>query len=248
MGGSRRTELLAAAAALIMASYLAMGHFFSMNAFDVFLGALLLLIAVRALLHEPSKIWLLFGLVAGVGLLNKVSVGFLGFGPGLGLVLTSARSHFTRPYLWLGVLIALLIFLPHLAWQIEFDWPTLEFQANARAGKNLAQSPLGFASEQVLLASPITLPLRLAGLGGLLFAPRFRRFRALGVIYPALFVLFVATSGKTYYLAPIYTLLFAAGAVMLDPWMERQRALAPLFSVAGPQSCRSWSLCFLPTP
>jgi len=164
--------------------------------------------------------------------MNKISVGFLGLGLALGLVLTSARSHLMRPYLWLGTLIALLIFLPHLVWQLEFDWPTLEFQANARAAKNVAHSPLGFAGEQVLLAGPVALPLWLAGLGGLLFGSRFQKLRPLGVIYPALFILFVATAGKTYYLSPIYTLLFAAGAVVLDPMMERSRQLATIFSSA----------------
>jgi 4-amino-4-deoxy-L-arabinose transferase-like glycosyltransferase len=141
-----------------MPSYLAMGHFFSMNAFDVFFWALLALIAVRALAGDQAKTWLVFGLVAGIGLMNKISVGLLGLG--LALVLRSARSLFLRPHLWLGALIALLIFLPQLVWQLEFDWPILEFQANARAAKNVVQSPLGFAGEQVLLADPISLPAR----------------------------------------------------------------------------------------
>ena len=165
-----------------MPSYLAMGHFFSMNAFDVFFWALLALIAVRALAGDQAKTWLVFGLVAGIGLMNKISVGLLGLG--LALVLRSARSLFLRPHLWLGALIALLIFLPHLVWKLEFDWPILEFQANARAAKNVAQSPLGFAGEQVLLAGPISLPLWLAGLGGLLFAPASRNSAPLASSIP----------------------------------------------------------------
>jgi len=66
MGGSRRAELLAAIAALSMPTYLAMGHFFSMNVFDVFFWALLAWIAVRALAGDHAKTWLVFGLVAGV--------------------------------------------------------------------------------------------------------------------------------------------------------------------------------------
>ena len=74
-----------------MPSYLAMGHFFSMNAFDVFFWALLALIAVRALAGDQAKTWLVFGLVAGIGLMNKISVGLLGLG--LALVLTSSDPH-----------------------------------------------------------------------------------------------------------------------------------------------------------
>lgn len=87
------------------------------------------------------------------------------------------------------------------------------------------------------MANPITLPLWLTGLGGLLFHRRFARLRPLGLVYPILFVLFVTQSGKTYYLTPIYTLLFAAGAVMIEPALAWRRwvtpALATLFVIAG---------------
>jgi hypothetical protein len=237
LGGGRRAELLAAIAVLIMPTYLAIGHFFSMNSFDIFFWAALSWIAVRALLHGQSRAWLAFGVLAGIGLMNKISVGFLAFGLTLGLVLTSQRSHLARPWLWLGGILALLIFLPHLIWQMQYDWPTLEFQANARAEKNLSLSAFQFFSEQVLMANPITLPLWLAGLGGLLFSRRFARLRPLGLVYPILFVLFVTQAGKTYYLTPIYTLLFAAGAVVIEPALAWRRwvtpALATLLVIAG---------------
>ena len=237
LGGGRRAELLAALAVLIMPTYLAMGHFFSMNGFDIFFWAALSWIAVRALLHDRSRSWLGFGVLAGIGLMNKVSVGFLAFGLSVGLVLTSQRSHLLRPWLWLGGIIALLIFLPHLVWQVQYDWPTLEFQANARAEKNLPVSAFDFAGEQVLMANPVTLPLWLAGLGGLLFSRRFARLRPLGFVYPILFVLFATQAGKTYYLTPSYTLLFAAGAVVVEPALAWRRWVAPTlatsFVIAG---------------
>jgi hypothetical protein len=237
LGGGRRAELLAALATLIMPTYLAMGHFYSMNGFDIFFWAALSWIAVRTLMRDQSRLWLVFGVVAGIGLMNKISVGFLAFGVALGLLLTSQRSHLLRPWIWLGGAIALLIFLPHLLWQMQFDWPTLEFQANARAGKNLSLSAFEFASEQVLMANPVTLPLWLAGLGGMLFSARLAKIRPLGLVYPILFVLFVTQAGKTYYLTPIYTLLFAAGAIVLEPVLGWRQwltpALATAFAVAG---------------
>ena len=230
LGGSRRAELLAALAVLLMPTYLAMGHFYSMNGLDIFFWAALSWVAVRALLHGESRRWLGFGVLAGIGLMNKISVGFLAFGLILGLAFTSQRSHLMRPWIWLGGGIALLIFLPHLLWQLQFDWPTLEFQANARAGKNLSLSAFDFASEQILMAGPATLPLWLAGLGGLLFSRRFARLRPLGLVYPILFVLFVTTAGKTYYLTPVYSLLFAAGAVIIEPVLAWRRWVTPAFS------------------
>ncbi len=227
LGGGRRAELVAALAVFIMPTYLIMGHFFSMNSFDILFWAALSWIAIRALIHEQPRLWLVFGVLAGIGLMNKISVGFLLFGFVAGLLLTSQRSRLLRPWLWSGGLIALLIFLPHLLWQMQYDWPTLEFQANARAHKNLSLSVFDFAGEQVIFANPITLPLWLVGIGGLLFNRRLVAIRPMGFIYPILFVLFVTQSGKAYYLAPIYTLLFAVGAVVIEPALEWRRWVTP---------------------
>ncbi len=232
LGGGRRAEWVAALAVLIMPTYLGMSHFYSMNCFDVVFWALLSWMAIRALVHEQPGSWLVFGLIAGLGLMNKVSVGFLGFGFVVGLLLTPQRSQLLRPWPWLGGLIALAIFFPHLVWQMQHSWPTLEFQANARAYKNVSLTMLEFGSEQVLFAGPSALPLWLAGVGGLLFHRRLARVRALGFVYPMLFVLFVAQSGKAYYLTPIYTLIFAAGAIVIEPALEWRRWVAPAVAAA----------------
>jgi len=212
---------------LVVPSYLAVDHFFSMNAFDIFFWAMLGWIAIRILARDERPLWLVFGAVAGLGLMNKVSVGFLAFGLAVGLVLTQQRRQLASPWLWLGGLIALLFFLPHLVWQAQHDWATLEFQANARAEKNLPLSPLEFGGQQVLMANPVMLPLWLAGLGGLLLSSRLAPFRPLGIAYPVLFVLLVSQTAKAYYLTPIYSILLAAGAVMLEPALERHSGLAP---------------------
>ena len=41
-------------------------------------------------------------------------------------------------------------------------------------------------------------------------------FEPLGLVYPILFVLFVTQGSQTYHPTPIYTRLFAVGAVVFD--------------------------------
>ncbi|MBW2267285.1 MAG: glycosyltransferase family 39 protein [Deltaproteobacteria bacterium] len=228
LGGGSRAQFLAALSVLVTPFYLAVGHFYSMNVFDVLLWATLGWLAARILLRSEPRLWLVFGLVAGIGLLNKVSVGFLGFGLVVGLALTPQRRWFSSPWLWLGGGIAFVVFLPHLFWQIQHDWPTLEFQANARADKNPTLSPFEFAAQQFQLGNPVLLPLWLTGLGGLLASRRLAAVRPLGIAYAVLFVLFVATTAKAYYLAPIYTILFAAGAVISEPVLARRTWRMPV--------------------
>ncbi|MFQ5739762.1 MAG: glycosyltransferase family 39 protein [Acidobacteriota bacterium] len=121
--------------------------------------------------------WLLFGLIAGLGLQNKLSMGFFGLGLCVALVLTSNRKYIVskvegkfRPglYLWAGGTLAMLIFLPHLIWQILNGWPTIEFMRNSIALHG--DSPLGFLLFQAFGMHPFNLPIWLAGLYFYLFS------------------------------------------------------------------------------
>src|SRR5207244_11137555 len=66
---------------------------------------------------------------------------------------------------------------------------------------------------------------------GLPFPPAARPCRALGIAYVAIFVLFVVTQAKLYYLSPAYPMLFAAGGIAMERAASRTRALACLPSL-----------------
>jgi 4-amino-4-deoxy-L-arabinose transferase-like glycosyltransferase len=215
LGGRRFAQGLAALAALIGPVYLIVNHTFSMNCFDYALWSLAVYLVIKILKEDRPQLWVLFGAVAGVGLMNKYSVGFLGLGLVVGLVLTSARKHLLSKWLWLGGLVAFLIFLPHILWEVKNGFPTREFIRNATLYKNLPMSPLGFLAESILQTLPLNLPIWLAGLY-FFFSRSGKAFRALGWICFAILGLFLLTNAKPYYLAPAYFVLFAGGAVQLE--------------------------------
>jgi len=222
IGGRRGAQVLAALAVFFAPVLFAFGHFFSMNAFDVLFWTLLELLAVRILWRDQQRLWIAFGVVAGLGLQNKYSVGFFVFGLLVGLLLTRQRRQLLTPWPWIAGAIAFVIFLPHLWWEMRTGWPSLEFMAHATAQKNIAVSPGAFFAQQILLLGPAALPLGLMGLLALLLAYPLARLRALGLAYVAVFALFVTQGAKVYYLAPIYPVLFAAGAVMCERWFTRR--------------------------
>jgi 4-amino-4-deoxy-L-arabinose transferase-like glycosyltransferase len=121
-----------------------------MNALDVFYWTLAVCVLVRLLRTDRPRLWLGFGAVAGVALLNKISTGFLGFGVVVGLLLSSRRSYFGQKWIWLGGVIALLLFLPHIIWQVVHGWPTAEFIDNATRHKIQHMLPATFLASQVL--------------------------------------------------------------------------------------------------
>ncbi len=233
LGAGRGGQLLAALAMAVAPQLLAMSSFFSMNALELAIWALLQWLAVRLLCGGAPRLWLVFGLVAGLGLLNKYSVGLFAAAFVAGLLCTSQRRLLATPWPWLGGALALLLFTPHLWWQHANGWPTREFMANATANKNVHLGPLEFLAGQVTLAHPLAAPLWLAGLAGLCAAPRFAALRPLGIAYLVAFAILVAQGGKVYYLSPIYPVLFAAGATWLAAAAQARAWRWPLPLAAG---------------
>lgn len=190
----------------------------SMNVFDLLFWALAFRLAVGLLDGDDERRWLAFGALAGFGLLNKISLLFLGFGLVVGLVVARRFEAFRSRYFWLGGGLAGLLFAPHLVWQRAHGWPTLEFMENASQTKNVALAPLAFVGKQILQTGPFHALVWLAGLAACLFATRLRPWRPLGIAYFAILGVMLSTAAKPYYLAPIYPLLWAAGAVAIEGW------------------------------
>ena len=216
MGGSGFAQFLAALAAGIAPVYLAVGSFYSMNAFEplCWMGCAGVLLRLAA--GGRRELWVPFGVLAGLALLNKHSMLFFGAALVAGLLLTKERRLLAGKWPWIGGGIALLFLLPNLLWEARHGWATLEFMRNAQQWKNLPMSPGEFFAAQVFLQHPLTLPLWLAGLAAFLFHPALKKYRFFGLAFIFLFLLFVAQRGKPYYLSPVFPLLLAAGAVVLD--------------------------------
>lgn len=238
LGGGAWAQRMAGLAVTLGGTMLFSFQVFSMNAFDHLAWALLAWLAARALRTGEERTWLAYGLVAGIGLENKLSVLFLCFGLFLGL-LAFRRDVLARRGVWLGAGIAGLLFLPHVLWQVAHGLPTREFVANAQAGKMLELSPLAFLAETLPNAGVAAVPLACAGLLGLVLRRGWRPMLPLAVAFVAVLALLASTRSKPYYAAPAFVILFAAGGATLEALGPRlparilRRALALLLLVGG---------------
>ena len=221
LGGGRFAQGLAALATLVAPSFIVMGTFLSMDAFDQLFWVSAAYVLLLILKRDQPSLWLLFGLIAGLGLLTKLSMLSFGFGVFVALLLTQSRRHLLTPWPWLGGAIGIAFLLPYVFWQIEHGWPTLEFWENY-GGKVDPASPLEFLVEQIVTMHPLTLPIWIMGLYYYLFSSAGRPYRSLGWIYVVLFVLFVIQNAKFYFLAPAYPMLFAAGALTIERFVQRR--------------------------
>jgi MFS family permease len=240
LGGQRRAQALAGLAAMLAPVLVSLFSILSMNAFDVLAWATCYWLLIRILATDDQRLWLVFGVVAGLGLENKLSVLFLCFGIGVGLLFGGRWAELRSRWFWIGAATAGLLLVPYVAWQASHGWLLLEFMHNAREQKNVSLSPWQFMFEQVLIMGPLAAPVWIAGLVFFLVAREAKPFRAVGWSYVVVLLTFIASgNAKPYYLAPAYAPLFAGGGVFFErlvAWKRGwliQAAAATLVVVGG---------------
>lgn len=217
MGGGRRAQLVAAAAALPFC--LAGGSLMQYVSFDYLFWVLTIYSVVRLLADGEPRWWVVIGAAMGLGMMAKYSMVFLAAGLGAGLLLTGARKYLASKWLWCGLAVALAIVSPNLIWQARHSFVSLEFLRTIHARDIRIGRTRDFLPDQLKLTL-LAAPLAAAGLYFYLRAHAGRRYRALGWMYAALLLLFVVAKGRGYYLAAAYPMLYAGGAV----WGEQRLA------------------------
>jgi 4-amino-4-deoxy-L-arabinose transferase-like glycosyltransferase len=220
LGGTRCAQLITALAVALAPISLLQGALFQYVSFDYLWWVLIAYLVIRLLNSEDPRWWLAIGAVIGLAMLTKYTVAFLVAGLVGGVVCTSARRHATSPWLWGGVALPLLILAPHLVWQAQHSFISLDFLRSIHARDVAIGRTQGYLIEQFLVAAnPCTIPLSVAGLYYYGWTPAGARYRMLGWMYLIPFVLLLVAQGRSYYLAPAYPMLIAAGAIVWEQWL-----------------------------
>ena len=222
LGGGRFAQTLAALSVVAAPGLLGHGRTFSMNPFDVLFWAVAGYIILVILSDDRAKLWIVFGGVVGLGLLNKYSMGFMVIGLVAGLLLTSQRKQLATRWFWIGAVAAGALFLPHVIWEVSNGFPSLEFMRNASQIKNVNVGVIDFFTGQVRDMNFLNAPIWLSGIVFFSFY-RDGRFRSLAWLYPAVFVIMIAGNAKVYYLSAIYPLFLASGSIVFERWFQNLR-------------------------
>lgn len=225
LGAGRFGTVLAAVLAATPPVWYVLDHQFAMNALEPLFWTGCAYVILKMIKTGNSRLWLAFGVIAGLGLENKYSIAIFAFGLLAGLLLSSQRKLLFTPWLFAGGSVALLLFLPNLLWNIHHHWPVLELMHNIRvSGKDIALPPLAFLGQQILMAGPFTFPFWFSGLCFYFFSGKAKPFRAFGWAFVITIGFFLAQHGKDYYSAPTYAIVLAAGAVAAERFFAK-----PLF-------------------
>ncbi len=213
---------------------------------DILLCLFVLLVpalAGIALAEDRPRLWLLVGLLGGLGGLAKFSAVLIV--PAvllLALLLPAGRRHLRRPEPYLGALLGLLAVSPNLIWAFLHGMDNITFQLVDRQTRApFTWRWLGeYLLPQFVLLSPLLFPLLMAALAvETRRALRERDVATLSLVIPAdtyfLFFLLVALKAESppHWAAPAAI----AGALVTSRWvLRRQREWRPAarrFILAG---------------
>lgn len=213
------------------------GHWLTPYTLEPVQWLLIVWLLVRWIRVRDDRLLLVLGVVTGIAALTKFQVLLLSLVLLVAIAAVGPRELLRRPLLWAGAGIALLIAAPTLLWQYAHGWPQLKM-ASVVVGEAdaLYGGRVGIAIGLIVVAGAVGMVLMLYGLWRLWRDDALRDYRFLGVAFLVLYVLFVASPGRPYYLVGLYAPLAAVGALALQRRREAGRSVA---------RWRVWAACLV---
>ncbi len=223
LGGDRTACSLAAWATASTALVLAVGHMLTTPTVDVLVWTISILLLARIVRTGDARWFVLLGAVLGLGLLNKFTVLLAIAAFGGALLLTPQRRVLWSRWTIVGGGVALLIWSPHLWWQIDNGWPVFEFTAGI-ADEAVENRTLAIPFQVLFLGLPVAVVVVVGWwrqLRGRAVADQ--RFIAIGFVL--VMVMVIASAGKPYYAAGALPALIAVAATQFTGSYRQHRAV-----------------------
>jgi len=231
LGAGLRVQAAAALVWALSPYGLGAGSLFHPTWLDVLCWVALLYTVVVALVRRRPRLWLVAGVIAGVGLETKYTIAFLLAVILVSLLATPERRILRTRWPWLGLGIALLLLLPNLIWQAQHSWPSVHFFSSQNA-KTASDTPPGtYLGQQLFLGAGLVL----AAIG-VVWLWRRPGLRPLAIVPPLITLVFLLERGRSYYPLPADSVAVAAGVVAVAGWLRdgnrsRLAVLAPLLAL-----------------
>jgi 4-amino-4-deoxy-L-arabinose transferase-like glycosyltransferase len=242
--GDGRAQVIAAACTACSAFALATGHIVSTTTFDMLSTTTFCWLAIRAVRTGSGPCVLAAGAVAGLGVEFKPQIGLVAVIAVAALATLGPRAPLRSRWAAAGTVLAVALAAPYLIWQAQHGWPQATVAANIAGAQEGGRA--GFIPFQIIMVSPVLVPVWIAGLLAPLRRPGWRAFRFLPVTYIGLAVVYLIGDGSAYYLASMYPALLGLGAVPTAAWISRGRGRQLALSIAVALSAAVSSLIALP--
>ncbi len=225
MNGKRFAIFVACSAMVISPSFLASGYLFQPVVFDQLFWISSAFLMVKYIQTHKTTYIYLFGVAAGFGMLNKYTMAFFILALLAGLAISPQRKLLINRTWIFALLIAFLIFLPNLIWQINHNLPVIAHMNELRAKQLNHIKPSEFIV-QLLITHASASVVWLSGLIYLFVSKSNKRYSFLGISFVLVILMLVILQGKVYYSFGAFPMLFAAGGIGLQKVLN---SIQPVF-------------------
>jgi len=231
LGGNLTAVSLAGFTTLI-SGQLIFGALFSYDSMDFLIQTASLFVLIKLFKQHEPRLWIILGLLLGLGFLNKLTILFFGLALLVGFLATKQRRYLATRWPWITALIAFVGAIPFVVWQLQNDWYYVGVAQDYSGGIAYAPNIIEYVWSHFFPNNPFTAPIWITGLLALFFVKRYRDFRFFAVAFSFLFILFFIIGAKFYFLIPMFSVLYAAGSVQVVNWIERQAQKQPAWRSA----------------
>ena len=220
--GGKKYAILLTGLFVMFSGFLIFGALLTYDSLDFLIQTYAIYLLVRIIKGNNQKLWLLFGLATGLGLMNKLSILLFGLAVFIALWFGPQRRYFKSKWIWFAGMIVLLFSIPFVLWQSQHDWYFLDFAAGYSGGIAYVASFPEFLWGQILPNNIFGFPVWATGLGVLLFSVSWKPYRLFGLIYVIFFCLSFFLGVKFYFLIPMYSILFAVGSIKIENFLNER--------------------------
>ncbi len=219
-GGRTYAQVLACISLSVSLLFMRAFSMFQPVCFDILFWSLIFYFFLRYVNTNKPVYLLLVGVAFGFGFLNKYMVIFLAAGLAIAVIPTSYRKLWINKYSWMAILIAVLLLLPNIIWQYNHGFPVLQHMKELKETQLVNVKRMNILVDQLLMFT-FSAFVWVAGLIWLLSRGNAKKYRVFGYTYVAVLLILLLLRGKSYYLAGLYPVLFAAGGVSWEMSLKR---------------------------
>jgi hypothetical protein len=219
LGGKKFAVALACLAMIFSPAFAASDYLFQPVVFDQLWWVLAVWLLIKYSNTSAAKYLYLLGVVVGIGMLTKYTMAFFTFALIGGILISKQRKLLYNRHIIGAALVAIIIVLPNLIWQLQHHLPVFTHMKNLRKQQLVFIKPSDFI-KQSLMVNGIALFLWLTGFVFLLFSIRLHKFQFLAIAFVLIFTFLLVMKGKDYYLFGAYPMLFAAGGFGFERWLK----------------------------
>jgi 4-amino-4-deoxy-L-arabinose transferase-like glycosyltransferase len=216
IGGNARAQVVAALCTAVSGFALAVGHFVTTTTFDMLSTTVLGWLAIRAVRRGSGASVLAAGVAVGIGMEAKPQVGLVALVMAATLLAVGPRAPLRSWWGAGGMLAAVALAAPYLIWQQQHGWPQLTVAHNIAGSAESGRA--GFVPFQLVMVSPVLVPVWVAGLLAPFRRDALRSLRFIPLAYGVLAAVYLVGDGKAYYLASLYPILLGLGALPTVEW------------------------------